>query len=83
MTIARRNIVDNETPGFYHCTNRCVRRTFLCGIDELTSTDYSHRKDRVEKRMFELCEIFSVDVYAFAILDHFLRPAKTAYITSM
>jgi len=70
MTIARRNIVDNQTPGFYHCTNRCVRRTFLCGVDETTGKDYSYRKDWLEKRMFELCEIFSVDIYAFAILDN-------------
>ena len=46
MAIARRNIVDTETPGFYHCTNRCVRRTFLCGIDELSGRDFSHRKDK-------------------------------------
>jgi len=34
--IARKDIVDNQTSGFYHCTNRYVHRTFLCGIDELT-----------------------------------------------
>jgi len=70
MTIARKNIVDSETPGFYHCTNRCVRRTFLCGIDELTGHNYSHRKDWLEARMFELCNIFSVEIYAYAILDN-------------
>ena len=70
MAIARRNIVDRETPGFYHCTNRCVRRTFLCGIDELTGKDYSHRKDWIEARMIELCDIFSVEIYAYAIMDN-------------
>ena len=70
MTIARRDLVDSETPGFYHCTNRCVRRTFLCGIDELTGVDYSHRKDWLEKRMLELCDIFSVDIYAYAVMDN-------------
>jgi len=35
MTIARKNIVDNQTASFYQCTNYGVRRTFLCGIDEL------------------------------------------------
>ena len=70
MTIARRNIVDRETPGFYHCTNRCVRRTFLCGIDALTGQDYSHRKTWIEHRMIELCELFSVKIYAYAIMDN-------------
>ena len=83
MTIARRDIVDTEIPGFYHCTNRCVRRTFLCGLDELTGKDFSHRKDWLEHRMFELCDIFSVDIYAYAVMGHFLRPAKTAYRPSM
>lgn len=70
MPIARRNLVDSETPGFYHCTNRCVRRTFLCGIDEETGKDYTYRKDWLEKRMLELCNIFAVDIYAYAVMDN-------------
>ncbi len=70
MAIARKNIVDEEAPGFYHCTNRCVRRTFLCGLDKLTGIDYSHRKDWLEKRIFELCKLFAVEVYAFAVMDN-------------
>ena len=27
-----------------HLVNRCVRRTYLCGQDEETCRDYSHRK---------------------------------------
>jgi len=70
MAIARRNLVDTDTPGFYHCTNRCVRRTFLCGIDELSGRDFSHRKDYLEKRLFELCELFSVEIFAYAIMSN-------------
>jgi len=72
MTIARKDIVDNQTASFYHCTNRCVRRTFLCGVDELTGNNYSHRKDWLERQMLALCDIFSIDIYAYAILDRFL-----------
>jgi len=70
MTIARKHIVDNQTAGFYHCTNRCVRRTFLCGVDEMTGHNYSHRKNWLESRMMELCDIFSVDIYAYAVMDN-------------
>lgn len=50
---------------FYHCANRCVRRTLLCSIDELTGSDYSHRKDWLEKRILELC-----DIYAYEVMDN-------------
>jgi len=33
MAFPRVEIVDRETPGFYHCSNRCVRRAFFCGED--------------------------------------------------
>jgi putative transposase len=68
MTIARKHIVDEYNSGFYHCTNRCVRRTFLCGVDDVTGKDYSHRKNWIEKRIFELSDIFSIDIYAFAVM---------------
>ncbi len=82
MTIARRDLVDNEISGFYHCTNRCapkalamlmgqaLRRTFLCGIDELTGNDFSHRKDWIETRMIELCDIFAVNLFAYAVMSN-------------
>jgi len=70
MTIARKDVVDNQAAGFYHCTNRCVRRIFLCGVDELTGENYSHRKSWLEKRMLELCDIFSIEIYAYAVLDN-------------
>ncbi|TQV89540.1 transposase [Aliikangiella coralliicola] len=70
MAVARRNLVDKETPGFYHCTNRCVRRAFLCGFDKETGRNFDHRKAWLEKRMFVLCEIFSVEIYAYAIMDN-------------
>jgi putative transposase len=72
MAIARRDLVDRETPGFYHCTNRCVRRAFLCGFDEATGQNFDHRKTWLEKRIFELSNIFSLDIYAYAVIDRFL-----------
>ncbi len=63
MAIARRNLVDSETPGFYRCTNRCVRRTFFCGIVDETGQDYSHRKDWLERRIIGT---YSIDSHLIA-----------------
>lgn len=83
MTIARKNIVDNEVPGFYNCLNRCVRRAFLCGIDELTSKDYSHRKDWMENRIIELSGIFAIEVFTLAVMsNHYLCEAPHNTIIS-
>ncbi len=70
MPIARKHLIDKNTAGFYHCTNRCVRRAFLCGLDKETGIDYSHRKTWLKKRMVELCKIFAVEIFAYAIMDN-------------
>lgn len=60
MTVARKKIVDDQAARFYHCTNRRVRQTFLCGIDQLTGKEFSHRKDWLESRMIELTKYFQL-----------------------
>jgi REP element-mobilizing transposase RayT len=59
----------SDTP-YYHCISRCVRRTFLCGIDKLTGKDYSHRKVWFSERLALLSETFSIDICAYAIMDN-------------
>ena len=44
-TYARHQIVVEDQVGVYHCIARCVRRAFLCGVDQYTGQDYSHRKE--------------------------------------
>ena len=52
--------------------SRCVRRAFLCGEDFFSRTRLDHRKDWLEKRIHTLDTIFSIDVYAYAVMsNHF------------
>ena len=70
MTTARHLLVDPDTPGYYHCISRCVRRAWLCGVDPYDGKSYEHRRAWVELRLLELAEIFAVGVYAYAVMSN-------------
>jgi len=70
MATRRSELIDNETPGFYHLISRCVRRAFLCGVDEETGISYEHRRKWIESRILELARIFSVSVYSYAVMHN-------------
>jgi hypothetical protein len=61
-TRARGQIVIEDEVGICHCIARCVRRTFLCGMDPYTGQDYSHRKEWILDRMRELAGLFAIEV---------------------
>ncbi len=44
MTRARNELINLEATFYNHVVSRCVRRTFLCGVDKETGQDFSHRK---------------------------------------
>ena len=70
MTTPRRQLVDAEHPCDYHLASRCVRRSWLCGVDWRTRRDYSHRRDWLVKRLDQLVPCFAVDLYAYSIMDN-------------
>ncbi|MGE4349683.1 MAG: transposase [Candidatus Berkiella sp.] len=70
MTLARSEQIDLNATPYYHVMNRCVRRSFLCGFDELTQTDYSHRKTWIVDRLKYLADIFAIKICAYAIMSN-------------
>ena len=73
MRYPRHHIVDPETPGFFHCVSRCVRRAFLCGEDIYSGRSYEHRKAWVEERLLALADCFAVGLYAYAVMSNHLH----------
>lgn len=67
---ARKEVFLPEEVNVYHCFNRTVRRSFLHGIDPLTKTDYSYRREWFVARIRALAEAFCIDVLAFAVMSN-------------
>ena len=70
MPQARQNQISLDATSTYHCISRCVRRQYLCGVDTQTGKDFSHRRDWIRSRIFELQAIFAIDVCAYAVMSN-------------
>ncbi len=73
MTVARSSIVPESGVGVFHCISRCVRRSWLCGVDPYNHKDYSHRKQWVRDRLEKLANIYAVELYAYAVMSNHLH----------
>jgi REP element-mobilizing transposase RayT len=85
MTFARSSQIDLSISPYYHCMTRCVRQSFLCGRDEETGRDYSHRKPWIVSRIKHLASIFAIHICAYAVMSNhyhlvlFVDNLKTEY----
>ena len=70
MTQARQNQISLADTPYYHCINRCVRRAFLCGVDQQSGNSYEHRKQWVVDRLKALASVFAIDVCAYAVMSN-------------
>jgi hypothetical protein len=65
MTQARKSLVSVEETPYYHLVTRCVRQTFLCGVDRTSGKNYEHRRQWIEDRLRLLSSLFTIDLCAY------------------
>lgn len=70
MTLPRSALVSVEDTPYYHIVTRCVRRTFLCGVDRESGQTFEHRRQWIEDRIRLLSSIFAVDICAYAVMSN-------------
>jgi REP element-mobilizing transposase RayT len=71
--LPRKFVFEPHEVGVYHCINRCVRRSMLCGWDPFTQRSYEHRKDWLQRRLMFLASVMALDIEGFCIMANHLH----------
>jgi REP element-mobilizing transposase RayT len=56
-----------------HCVQRCVRRSYLTGFDQVSGKDYKYRREWIRTRMEKLASVFGIDCLSYAIMSNHLH----------
>jgi REP element-mobilizing transposase RayT len=70
MPQARKNQISLIDTPYYHCISRCVRRSFLCGVDSYSGQSFEHRRGWVEDRLLFLSSVFSISLCSYAVMSN-------------
>jgi REP element-mobilizing transposase RayT len=73
MTLPRKQLIAVEDTPYYHLVSRCVRRTFLCGVDHQSGRSYEHRRQWIEERIRILASILSIEICSYAVMSNHLH----------
>jgi REP element-mobilizing transposase RayT len=71
--LPRKFVFEPQEVGVYHCINRCVRRSMLCGWDPYTQRSYEHRKVWLQQRLMFLASVMAIDVEGFCSMANHLH----------
>jgi hypothetical protein len=70
MPMSRSQLISLNATPHYHVVPRCVQGQYLYGVDLQTGRDFTHRRDWIRTRIFELADAFVIDVCAYAVMSN-------------
>ncbi|OED39325.1 hypothetical protein AB833_15420 [Chromatiales bacterium (ex Bugula neritina AB1)] len=70
MTKPRKQQISLDDTPYYHVITRCVRHSFLCGIDKHSGRSYEHRRQQIQDDMLRLASVFFIDIAAFCVMSN-------------
>ena len=71
--VPRADVFDPDQVCVLHLVQRCVRRSFLTGVDPVSGKDFSFRREWIRARMERLASVFAIDVLSYAVLSNHLH----------